>query len=338
MPLSALATLTVAEPGWGDLREVRVASVSAAWAVSRVTRLSAFVDARDAWLLGITDWLGLWVRWDHPTMGTWGGVVQDAAYDLGRGTLELGCASFLTLLSKRRTAKEYVQASAPAGALVLRALTDADNEAPLGFDSLSADEDGPLFQVSWRGEDLLRLTQRLASTADAEFDATVDDDGAVAFAFRHRVGQDRRGDVALIEGYQIVDGSLTPSIANLVNDRLAVSADVDWQDAAAAIATDPDSILTYGRRQDTVRYQGYSTGPALYGRAKADLVLASLPVAPASIRVPDTEPQLLDVRQGDTIRVVSASSNALWDFRVVGRSVYAETGVATLVGDATEAS
>ena len=171
----------------------------------------------------------------------------------------------------------------------------------------------------------------------AEFDATLSD-WTVGFEFRRQVGRDQRGKVLLVEGRHIIDGRITPSRAGVVNDRLAVSADSDWQDAPAAYATDPDSIVAYGRRQDTVRYAGYSTGPALYSRAKADLARIAEPITPASIRVADTEPQLLDVRQGDTIRVWSASANRLYDFRVVTRGVDAEQGVCTLAGDATEAS
>lgn len=339
MTLSALTYLTIAERRWGDKREVRAGDISANWSVSRPGRLSAILDAKQAWLLDVTDYLGKWVRWDHPTMGTWGGIVQDVVYDFQRGTVELSCDSFHDLFAKRRTPATYRQDSAPAGSIVLRAITDTNAEDAIGIDSAAADGDGPLFQIQWRGQELGSVIQSVASMAGMEYDVTVDDDTwSVDFEFRHRVGRDQTGSVLLVEGYQIVDGQATRSRANLVNDRLAASPESDWAKAKKTVVVNAASVDAYGRRQDTERYAGLTSVPALQSRARTDLLRLGQPAIPLSIRVPDTERQLLDVRNGDTIRLWSASANATYSFRVMNRAVVAAQGIVTLTGDAEEAA
>lgn len=339
MTLSSLTLLTIAERGWGDKRAIVAGDVSASWSVSRPGKLSAILDARRAWLLDVDDYVGKWVRWDHPTCGAWGGVVQDAQCDLQRGTVELSCDSFHDLLAKRRTPATYRQASAPAGSLVLRAITDAGVDDPVPLDSAVADEDGPLFQFQWRGQELLSIVSGMASTAAMDYDVTLDDDtDAIALEFRRRVGRDQTGSVLLVEGYHVIDGTITRSRANLVNDRLAVSADQNYQDAAITVVVDGDSIAAYGRRQDTARYPNVGDAWALATRARADLQTLASPQNPVSIRVPDNEKQLTDVRTGDTIRLWSASANATYAFRVMNRAVMAAQGIVTLSGDAEVAA
>lgn len=335
MPLSGLSTLSISDPGWSGLRELRVANVSASWTLNRPGRLSATLAADEAWLLGIDDYKGKWVRWDHPTMGPWGGIVEDVHIELGRGTVELVCAGFLQVLRHYRTKKHYRQVSSPAGSLVLRAFADLAVKLP--FDEIRADTDGDPVALTWRGDLLSSVVSRLASASNHQYDAILNDDWTIDFEFRRQVGEDKSGGVALYEGYQVVDGPVTESIANLVNDLLAVSAEVPWDEAPTVVAVDGDSVVARGRRQGVARYYGFIGSTALRSRARADLARLAKPAIPVVLRLSDREPLLADIRQGDTIRFASASANKEYLVDLTGRAVDAETGIVSLVGDAEEA-
>lgn len=335
--LTGLSSLIIANRGWADRRELRVASISASWRLNGAGRLSATIAAKDAWLMGVTDWKGMWVRWDHATMGTWGGKVIDTPVNFGAGTVELSCETFVTELKRRRTRKSYRQVSAPPGSLVYRAFGDiSSNDLP--FDSILCDTSGNPVTIQWRADMLISVVNKLATANGYQYDATLDpDDWSINFQFRRQVGEDKTGEVLLIEGREIADGTAVPSIANLVNDILAVDGLADWDDALTLPVVDPDSIQTYGRYQDTQRYYGFGSTESLYSRAKVDLLTTTQPVIPVSFKISDRETQLSNIRQGDTIRVFSSSANAEWIVSITGRSVDVSSGVATLVGDAVAA-
>lgn len=335
--LTGLSSLIIANRGWADRKELRVASLSASWRLNGAGRLSATIAAKDAYLLGITDFKGMWIRWDHNTMGTWGGKVIDTPVNFGAGTVELSCETFITELKRRRTRKSYRQVSAPPGSLVYRAFGDiASNDLP--FDSILCDTSGNPVTIQWRSDMLISVVDKLARANGYQYDATLDpDDWSIDFQFRRQVGEDKTGEVLLIEGYQIADGNAVPSIANLVNDILAVDGLADWDDALTVPVVDPDSIQTYGRYQDTQRYYGFGSTESLYSRAKVDLATTTEPVTPVSFKLSDRETQLSNIRCGDDIRVFSASANAEWIVSITGRSVDVDSGVATLVGNAVAA-
>lgn len=338
MSSTGLSLLTIARRNWADQREVRCANISASWRVSQIGRLSATIASRDAWLLGIDDYLGMWVYWAHPTLGAWGGTVEDVTVSFQRGTLELSCASFANAMKHRRTAKRYGQASGPPGSLVLRAITDL-SVRDLPFTSVGVDTSGNPVSMSWRGDDLYSVVSRLASQGGKQFDVTVDVDSlAIAFEFRTQTGRDRTGYVSLCEGYHIADGTVASTIANLINDRLAVSAEQSWDTAVSAVALNGPSIRLYGHKQDTQSYYGFATPTALANRARSELAVLASPQIPVSFRLSDRELQLVDFIQGDTIRVVSSSANAEYLVTVMGRAVDADTGVVTIVGNAQVAA
>lgn len=337
MSLTGLSSLIIADRGWSDRRELRVASVSASWRLNAPGILSATLSAQDAWLLDIEDFNGRWIRWDHPLMGTWGGKVLDTRVNFNTGAMELSCESFLTELKKRRTRKTERTVNASPGSLVYRAFGDiSSNDLP--FDTILCDTGGNPVTMQWRADDLYSVVNRLSNANGYQFDATLDpDEWTIDFQFRRQVGEDKTGAVLFIEGYQIAGGTAVTSIANLVNDILAVDGDADWDDAITLPVVDPDSIQTYGRRQATVRYYGLPTRESLYSRAKIDLLTSTEPVIPVSFKLSDREPQLVDVRCGNTIRAMSASANAEWIVMITGRGVDADTGVVTIVGDAVAA-
>lgn len=331
MALSGLSLLTIADRGFADKREIRAANIAASWIVNGTGRLSAMLSSREAWLLGIDDYLGKFVRWDHPTMGIWGGRIEDVSVNIGAGSVEISCASFATLMKKRRTRKRQQPSNAPAGSLVYRVFADlAVNDIP--YDSILCDTDGEPVLQRWNADDVYNVVSNLARISGHQFDVTLDEEWQIAFRFRTRVGTDRTADVVLHEGYQISDGTPVHSLANVVNDILAVSAEGNWDDAESIAVVDGPSSQQYGRLQDTRRYYGFTTGQALATRARVDLATTATVMVPLTLKLSDRTPELAEFTQGDTIRVRSASSNQLYLMLVTGRSVDAETGYATIVG------
>lgn len=330
---SALSTITLAYRGWGDARQIGVASVAASWGVSEIGRFSAVMAARQARLLGVPSLLGLWVLWEHATLGRWGGVIEDVNVDLFRGTVELAGASFATNLRKKRTSRNQRISSAPAGSLWLRAVADVQNDQDLDIDEANADEGGSLLTWEWRGDDLFQVTDALASAANHEYDVYLDDDLRVVAEFRERVGSDKTGSVLLIEGRDVLDGTIALSTYDLVNDILAVSGDDEWAAADHIIVTDPDSIDTYGRQQGTAAYDYATRRASLLPRAQEALVTLAEPAIPATVRVAATNPQLSLFGVGDTVSLWSATANQRYDFRVLSRAIAADEGVVTLSGD-----
>lgn len=332
MAKSATSTLIISDRGWANKRELRVANVSASWRVSGVGRLSAMITAREAWLLGVDDLLGMWVRWDHPTLGIWGGMIEDVRMQMGAGTLELSCSSFLSDLKHYRTRLSYQQVSAPAGSLVRRAFADLAVKVP--FTSISADTDGDPVSITWRADKLSAVIDRLAKAGNKQYDAPLSDAWTIDFAFRRQVGQDRTGSIMLWEGRQIVDGPITASLADLTNDILAVSAVDSWDEATTAVAVNGSSRKARGPYQATIRYYGFNSAQALRSRARVDLQTMTTPAVPVVIRLSDRTPELSEIRDGDTIRMASSTANAYYAVDIAGRAVDAETGVVSLVGDA----
>jgi hypothetical protein len=269
-------------------------------------------------------------------MGTWGGVIEDTSASMEAGTLELSCGSFVTTLKDRRTRKSQKTHSGPPGSLVYRMFQDVSvNDLP--FSSIKCDTSGDPVTVQWRAEDMFSGVSRLATGGGMQFDATLDpDDWSVDFTFRTQTGSDKSGDVLLMEGYQIADGGVARSTANLVNDIYAVSAEQDWDYAEAISTVDQPSFQTYGRKQKTVRYYGFASRVALQTRARVDLATWSIPAIPVAFRMSDREPLLQEIRQGDTIRVWSSSANAMYRVNVIGRSVNVDNGSVSISGNAVE--
>jgi hypothetical protein len=288
--------------------------------------------------MGYDTFLGRWVLWQHPALGSWGGVIEDVSIDLFRGTVELGAASFATNLRKKRTSRTFRVASAPAGSLWLRAMTDVQTDQDLDIDDISADEGGALLTWEWRGDDLFQTTDALATASNHEYDVYVDDERRIVAEFRERIGQDRRGSALLIEGREVLDGTIAATSYDLVNDLLALSGDEDWARRDHAVVTDPDSIDAYGRQQGVAAYDFATRRASLFPRAKEDLVTLATPAVPATVRVTASSPELARFRHGDTVRLWSASANRRYDFRVLNRALAADEGVVTLAGDCVEAA
>lgn len=325
--------LTVAEPGWRDRRVLPVASLSASWSVEALGVLSAQLPADAVHRLGFAELLGKWVAWDGGALGLWGGVLRRTPSETRSGTLELSCDSFRVLFRGIATPRTYKLATAPAGALWIRGVSDAVTDRRLWLDSYAADEDGPVLALEWRGDDLADVSDQLARLSDHEWDATLNSNWTIGAAFRRRLGRDLTGSVVLADGYNVVAGQVAPSLDPLVNAIVAIPDDRQWERTQRAVAVDAGSIATYGRVEVTRRYEGVFGPDSLYTRAKQDVERESGPAIPATVVVALAHPVNGSIRQGDTVRYWSARQNARYAFRVTSRAVDVGEGTVTYGGD-----
>jgi hypothetical protein len=82
---SALSHVSLFTPGWRNERRIQVSGIQASWTINGVGRLSCLLPAdaapRDRVIRG------LFLLWEHPTMGVWAGTIEDLPDDFTGGTL-----------------------------------------------------------------------------------------------------------------------------------------------------------------------------------------------------------------------------------------------------------
>jgi len=336
MAATTTSTVLIADRGGFGARQLAASSVAAMWTVKGESTCSVSLPARDLNAFGRDEWLGSWLRWDHPTMGTWGGIVTDLSIEVSDRTAELTASSMHRLLAFRRTPVTYRQATAPAGALALRAIQDADSDAEPWIRTMNADLDGPMISVEWHGEPVADVVAYLAAEGGAEFDLAVAGDWSVAFTMRRQLGRDRTGSVLLVEGRDFGAGQIRRSLEGVANDVLAVANDESWRKSRKRGVVDNDAVDRYGRIQATVPLPGMGTGITLRQQAQAELARSSTPAVPISIDVPARHRHVPTIAHGDTIGLWCPTADRRYAFRVVTRATDSESGMATLSGDAVE--
>lgn len=330
-PVSFASLIELSRPGWVAPRLVPVADVQASWAVNEPGRLSCLLPY-EALPTG-RDLKGLWVWWQHPTQGGWGGFVESDPIDTGRGR-ELSCAGFAALLDVRRGPERAKPGRGTAGQLALTALRTSQQADRLWLTAAVAGTAGTLIEQEWRGESVLSILNGLVSASGQEWRIVVGDDRSITFEWRVMVGADRRNQVLLAEGYQIASASWGPTLATVVNDRLAVTGVETFAHRQRVVVQDSDSILTYGRRQDRQSYAGLLRESGLITAAKRDLRTTAWPAGPLTLSILATEGLGLYLREGDWCRVWLAGARSPLDFRIRARAVSINDGTVEYAGDA----
>ena len=326
--------VTIANPGWRQARTVPVGNLAVSWLVSRPGRLSCRLPRADAHRLPFSNLKGRWIGVDLGMIGRWWGIVEDDPGEIEGGTVELSAASMGVLLDKRIVPRTYRQVSGSPGGLIGRAITDSARSDPLWIRRLNIDEDGAPVVTEWRGDKLSRVVSSLANNAGGAWLCEPDNDDVLTFTYRSHF-LDRRNRVLLIEGREIVAGSVRPTISTIVNDLTGVANDRQWERAGQSRQEDASSILEWGRSQDTLRYPGHTRESSLEFVTRADLARRSQPTAAVAADIPARHPILAHVRQGETVRLWSASTNAVYDLDIYGRAYQPNRGVVTITGTAT---
>jgi len=325
---------TIANPGWRQARTVPVGNLIVSWLVNRPGRGSFRLPRADAHRLPFSNLKGRWIAVDLGMHGLWWGIVEDDPGEVDGGTVELSAASMGVLLEKRIVPRTYRQVSGSPGGLIGRAITDSAQADPLWIRRLLIDEDGAPVVTEWRGDKLSRVVSSLATNAGGAWLVEPDTDQVLTFTYRRRF-LDRRNRVLLVEGREVVAGSVRPTISTIVNDLTGVANDRQWERAGAARVEDAASILEWGRSQDTQRYPGHTRESSLEFVTRADLARRSVPTAAVALDIPARNPVLAHVRQGETVRLWSASTDAVYDLDIYGRAYQPNRGVVTITGTAT---
>lgn len=330
----ALARAVVSRPGDLDPVVVRVAELSYSWAVSNGGLLSGRVPAEEANAAGIADWLGRWIRTEHPTAGQWAGVVTDTDLDFESGVLELAGLHFThALLDARTTPRTYVQDTLTTGGLVARALQESSRDSRLWIDQdMRIDESGDVLSYVWRGEPLTGL---LGSLAGGVWEYRIRESDLV-FEWQQQIGTNR-DDRELVVGRHVAGGSYARSLYPVVNELLAIGDDRATATSEAHVAEDEDSIVAYDRRQGTRFYPSVSSRQALKARAAADLPALAYPPQALRLTVVDADGCFAWFREGDRIRVRVPAADAVLDLRVKARTLNAD-GTMSVAGDAEDAA
>jgi hypothetical protein len=343
-PVSVLGQVSLFDPGWRNEQRVEVGALVASWTINGVGRLSCHLPANKVVRAGNPQGalLGRWLYWEHPTCGVWAGIVEDVPSDVDAATQEIGANAFAAILGTKRGPRTLDPTMRkPAGGLALMALRYAEKGPRSWFDAINVDNSGPEFSVSWRGDTVLQVWQQLQTASKQEWRCTTDRTRKTTLEWRLRVGSDLRNKVLIADGYQLAGGRVEQSIAGVVNDHLALSADAKFANRSAVVVEDKASILAYGRRQGpAVTYPGFVLRHALRTVAKFAVDQQAQPVYPTTVvlaadnglgirNVP------LSVREGDWVRLFRGGLTSPLDFRVVSRSVDLSANQVTFVGDAT---
>lgn len=333
--MNVASTIVMSNPGWHGERHISVGNLSAAWRVNGPGRLSCHLSGRDAHLLGFPALLGRWVWWHGPT-GPWAGYVEDLSTDVASGVIELSCTDMSSLLDLMMTPRTYRLTSSSAGALIGRTIRDSGVDTGSWFTRLIIDEDGPPVTVEARGEQTGNVVRTLANGAGGQWFVEIEEDKALTFTYQANP-LDMRGSILLVEGHNVLDGSVRPSIANLINDLLGVANDRDWQRAGAARVTNLKSVRLYDRRRAAKRYPGHTHKASLESRARADLAALSVPSGPVSLEISAQSRIVTDLRIGQLVRFWSKSQNRIYDLTILGLSHDTNRATISVVGTVVEA-
>lgn len=324
----------MANPGWHGQRHVQVGNLSAGFRVNGAGRLSCHLPARTAHLLGFRALLGRWVWWQGKTRA-FAGYVEDVPSEIGSGVIELSCTDMSGLLDQMQTPRTYRQTSSAPGALIGRAIKDSGADTGTWFSRYLIDEHGAPLTVEWRGEQTSTVVRSLANGAGGQWYVEVESDKTLTFVYK--IGPiDRRGSILLVEGHNVLSGSIRPSIARLVNDLLGIANDRDWQRAAGARVIDGRSVRLYGRRRATRRYIGHTRSGSLETAARADLAALSSPSGPVSLEISDRNRIVSDLAIGQLVTLWSTTQNRIYDVTISGIAEEPTRGIVTVVGTAVE--
>lgn len=328
----SLERVTIYDPGWLAPRVLNVSDLSASWAIGEVGRLSFSVpdDLALAAAGSAGTLLGRWVIFEHPTCGVWSGYVEDTETSYETELVEVSCVSLINLLQYRRTSLAYRSQQMSAGGFLLRAIETSADDDSLWLADVKIDNSDVLVTYEQQGEAILDLMFRLASDTGEEWLATSDASGRQTLEWRTKVGTP--GIVTqFTEGMDLLGGSIESSIANLVNDLQAVADDERYTLATRTRVVDRQSVLAFGRRQQTRRYLGLVAQSSLLTAAGRDLQTAIYPTNVITISVSHLDSRLDTLREGNRVLLTSPSVNAAFQARLLGRTVNVLDGTVTLL-------
>lgn len=324
--------LQVTRPGDGDPVRLSTAGISVGWQVESQQTFSAEVATDDLiYRFGTIDLRGSWLRWTHPTLGVWGGEINDVGSDSSTQTTELAALDFSALLASRRLAKVYDVTAAPPGGLVRRVVRDAGRDAGsyTWVTAFLIEEMGDPITLELRGGKVDEALRTISTNSGHEW--WVDEDRVLHW-YRRR-GRDCSGQVQLVEGRHVHNARYSLALGPIVNDLLVIPSDDTYAKTESLVIEDDASIRQVGRRQDQRLYTGLVTESTLRPLGTQDLRKLTKLGDTVTFDVVNVDGCFAWFREGDTINVLMPTINRRLTVRVMVRTYDTDTGVLSVSGD-----
>ena len=329
------AVITLSHAHWTNERDVIVGDLATSSRVNGPGRLSCHIGANDAHAWGFPELKGCWV-YATTAYGPWAGFVEDDPAEVETGILELSCIDMAGMLEIAITSRTYRQYSSAPGSLINRTLRDSGLDEPLWITEMVIDESGQPQIVEFRGDNTANVVQGIANRSGGLLTIGVDTERTITLTYQTEP-RDRRDSILLVEGREVISGSIRPSISNVVNDLTGVANDRDWQRAAAARVTEPKSIRRYGqRRRETRLYTGHTRASSILPVARNDLAKLAWASGPVSLSIWDEHPIVSELALATVVTLWSSTNNKVFDLTITGLGHDTGQHVVTIVGTVTE--
>jgi hypothetical protein len=299
----AMGDVILSAHGDRGRRPLQMSGIRASWEINSAGEFSAFCRLTDALAIEPEPELlrGWWIEWEHPTLGVWGGVVQDVAIP-DSGTMELSARGWLSLLDKRITHKRNTTVTAHAGPIAARIVRDAGRIHPTGIAGVSADAWGDF--VAWRddGSEVTAAVRRLSDMSDQDF--TVGEDDRI-FYWRRRFGSDKTGSVQLVQGTHISRWRASYALAPVVTEVILAPNDRQrFARVPAVSGFDSAAYAAYGPRQQRGTIRGRLDRASARGAAQKQAEQLSRRGRLIELDVVDFDNIWERFRKGDVINVL----------------------------------
>ena len=343
--MEGLSEVTLLERGEVGGRRLLVADLTCSWEVNRAGSLAFRAPVADVLDAGWTaPLLGAWVRYDHPTAGSWGGVITSAGSS--DGVVEVGAQSFHILTRKRLVRTGDIDdkplSGTPGGlfakcfSLANTTMDGASDTMPLTLGSI--DSGGESLEVSFADDDFYD-TVIPALTSDVGYEWKVDAQRRVSFG--QTLGRDRTETVALREGFEVASSRWVEDmwpLANVIVGSGIVRVTRNGRTAryrATRTVADPASVARYGALQEVRAFSGrYDSESAIQALAEQALAKAVNTPALADLTVVDHDRAFERFREGDRVTVELPLSGVRRGMRVMIRSLDVAAGTMTVSGEA----
>jgi hypothetical protein len=332
------ATVIVGRPGWFEQRRMQVTPPSMSWRTDGPGSFDTMVRGRDLhtagyMLQGVADPLkGLWLWYDHPTAGPWGGVITRT--DVDGSFVRITAEQFNVLLRKRSLSVHAKAVGTSPGTLALYYLTGASRRGEsYDLTGWTADESGAAVTYEPRGGDLCDDVISSLANFGYQWRVRTWSMDERLFEFRQRLGEDKRQTVLLSEGRHVVRFNQTGDLWTVVNSLIGVPGDRDHRNSRGYQEDDEQSIRELGRRYEaTIAYTGEVTRSTIMPRVKRDLERLRYPAEIAQADIVDADLCWLRFREGDVISVASETANYRGPMTVDIRTLDTRAGTISIAG------
>ena len=353
------AEVRISERGGLYPRRVPVADLQCSWELSNAGTMSAYARMDDLRLLGLgRDLKGMWVEFEHPSAGRWGGVLS------GRPTsgavVELAAEGWASLLRGRVINGSQLVSGRAAG--VARVVVRGARELGATYITIGTiDESGESVSMTASGDVAVDVLGQVAEAGNVEW--VIDADSV--FHCGSRLGHDLSSRYRLVEDRHVVehrtDDDLWASrqgqvyrvqseqaLALAVTTGAAVSAvgsQPQWSLSGVGDAADlaqlqfyeeaePAEIRAFPTRTFPAPWRGVPVGIGANTPAMPTPRASPLPTTPLQMTLSNRDNCWTWCDLGNTVRVELGSIGLSGRFRIYSRGLNWAANTLTVAGEA----